>query len=129
VRGIAEVREWAQHQLVDDVEHRGVRADAQTERHHDGSGESGAAAKAAERVSDVLLEIVEPGDGPPVARIFAYASDVAKLPSRGLPRVSPSHGTRVALEVLAVEPQLVAQLSIQPISATPIEESSEPFAH
>src|SRR5688500_4913379 len=73
VRGIAEVREWTQHQLVDDVEHRGVRADAQAERRHDGGGEPGAAAKAAERVSEVLLEIVEPGDGPPVARVFAYA--------------------------------------------------------
>ena len=74
---IAKVRERSEHQSVDDVEHRRVGADAESERDDDRGGERGRPAKAAERIPNVLLESVERGNRPDRAVSRSIPVDVS----------------------------------------------------
>ena len=55
---IAEVAIRAEHQLVDDAEHRRVGADAQAEREDDRRGESRGPAETAQRIARILQQLV-----------------------------------------------------------------------
>jgi hypothetical protein len=92
------VRRHRQQQLVDDAEHRGVRADPQRERQHGGDREGGAVPETAGRVAHVLRDpvppvaaagargaaVVDPGKGVPMTRDVAKAA--LRLSTRGVRR-------------------------------------------
>jgi hypothetical protein len=67
---IAEIRIRPEHQLVDDVEHRCVRANTETERDYDRGREAWIATETAQCVARILLKMVEPRDRPGIARRF-----------------------------------------------------------
>src|SRR3954468_23120838 len=52
------VREWPQHDAVDDAEHGGVEADAERQREDGDSGEAGRAPQRARRVADASGEVI-----------------------------------------------------------------------
>src|SRR3954463_8076606 len=83
-RRVSEVGERPEHELVDHVEHRGVGADAEAERENDGRGEAGFPPETADRIANVLLEIVEPGDRPPIASAFPNPGDIPKTAVRNV---------------------------------------------
>jgi hypothetical protein len=55
---VAEHRRRPEEQLIDDVEHRGVAADAEGERRDHGDGERGLGSEAAKGVGEILAEVV-----------------------------------------------------------------------
>jgi hypothetical protein len=128
---IAQVRERPEHELVDHVEHRRVGADPETEREDDGRGEPRLTAEAPERVANVLLAMVEPGNRPPFAGLLAYASHVADAAFRGMGGVVRTSVScpLVAREPFGVKSELIGQLGIEPVSAEPIVEAGKQFAH
>jgi hypothetical protein len=62
---------------VQDREDGRVRADAEAEREHDNAGESGSLADCAERVANVLDDLVEPTPRPDGSRILLCARHVS----------------------------------------------------
>src|SRR5580704_3473086 len=74
----------AEHDAVDDGEDGGVGADAEGEGEYDDGGEERGFADAAEGEAEILDEVVEPGDGPDLARVFHHAGDVAEFAHSGV---------------------------------------------
>ena len=80
------IDERTQQHAADDAEDRGVGADAERERHHDGGGETLRAPERAQRDAHVPPEgrgRVEPAAEPDAPHRLADRRDVAEFPQRG----------------------------------------------
>src|SRR4029453_672777 len=127
--GITQVRVRPQHQSVDDAEHRGVRADAETERDDRAEREPWGTSKSADGVADVLLQVVEPWYRPQLARLLVDPGHVAEAASRGpvgLRRVVARRAC-IALELCAMELQLLPQFGVEAVASKPVEDSCTRF--
>src|SRR2546421_8549747 len=72
-----------QKHAIDDAEDRGVRADAQRERHNGHQGKAGIFTQHARGVAQVLEEFIEPKRAPLVASNFANHRDVSEFAACG----------------------------------------------
>ena len=84
----AAIDERAEKHAAHDAEDRGVGADAERERHHDGGGQTLGAEERAQTDAHLRPERrdrVEPAAVPDPSHRFARVRDVAELPQRGQP--------------------------------------------
>lgn len=77
--GLDDVRGPAEHEVVDDAEHRRVGADREAERDHGHGDEGGIAPQTAHRVAHVLAEGVEGRAALRIAAFFLGAPHAAEL--------------------------------------------------
>ena len=108
------VRKVTKQHSVDDAEHRGIRADAQRERDHDGSSESNVASEHACRVARVLQQIVDESQAPHRASLLFIVGHVAKR--------SP-FAVGVQREQVAMMAQFFIQLGGEMITSQPIAQA------
>ena len=79
---IAQKRRRTEQQPVDDVEHRGIRTDAETEREHDADREARLRAKPAHRIADVGERGLDQRGAARVTALVLRAFDAAECQPR-----------------------------------------------
>src|ERR1700730_2637198 len=108
--------------MVYHAEHGGVRAEAESQREHDGDGETRIPPNATKGVAEILLEDVQPSKAPLRAGVLTRFSRIAKLPARGKPGLVGIHssGYFVARKHLLVKYKLLTKLLTETLSAQEI---------
>ena len=106
-------------QRVDQLEDRGVGADAEGEREHGDGGESGTAQQDAGAVPEILSEVLDDADAPGIAALLFALLDAVHRPERREPRVGGGEAFRDELigQPLDVKPELVVELPLDGVSA------------
>ena len=115
-RRIAQHRRRPEQQSIDDREHRRVRADAEPECEHHRNGETGLGAQAAQRIAEVLNEMLDQTDAARFAHLLFVSLDAAELPERRRACLGWRHprGDVEGGLPLDVEAQLVVEFTLQP---------------
>ena len=126
----AQIREWPEHEPVDDAEHRDVGADAQRQRDDDGGGKAGGVDQPAHGVANVLQECVERGEPPGVPAALAQTGDVADAAPRRGARFGRRNSLvgQVAREQFHVRLELTRQLPLHLAPAAPGQQAADDLA-
>ena len=107
-------RQRLQHRRVHDAEHDGVGADAEGQREDGDGGEAGRGTQRADRVADVLPQLVEPADRTCVALRLLGLLDAAEGAARGEARLlgRQALADEVVFELAQVGRHLAGQLAL-----------------
>jgi len=105
----------SQRERVEKREHRGVGADAESQRQHCRDCETWIPAQAAGAIAQVFRHDFEPGNAPPFTVCLRCLRDAAKLPQRGVAGLLGGHAApKIRFDLhFEVGPQLFIQLPVE----------------
>ena len=119
------IRQRRQQDRLDDAEHGGRAADAETERGHDHRREAGASAELPERVAQILNALLDPAEAVQLVDILPREGGIAEPAPRGDGRLVWRH----ALAEIALGEQVEVGVDLQPcllVQAAAVEHEGEP---
>ena len=116
-----------QQELIDDGEDRGVAADTEREREHDGGGEAGTLAQAARHVTHVAHQAVEPARRSDVVTLFLQPQHAAEPRLGGAAGIAGIHPAALvfARELIDVEGHLAIHVAIARVPGEDGEQAAD----
>src|SRR5262245_51739816 len=129
--GIAQICERAKQQPIDHTEHRRVCSDAECESHEYAGRISRRDTKAVADVANVVPKVAELRHQPTLSSRFPRAQWTPAPAPRGDPCTAARHavGHGVTLELLLMKAQFLRELTIELVTAHPVQESGDQLTH